>query len=199
MKIKKSLNLNLISILFIIIFAFNICWLKNSYYYDSYTIWGQLYRYFEIFLFLYLVLLILLAIVRMKRVYIKNAFILVILLLTYELIVWFYCNSFSLGNIMSIAIWPMCFLVGLIYFDKSILSNENKLIIYFTIIMYGILSIPSIISHLNGRGNIGGVIFPVYVLLAMGCFLLIQKDSIIKTILMIFIGITILCTTKRTG
>lgn len=199
LKSENSLKINVISILLIIIFIFNVCWLKNNYYYDSYTVWNRLYRCFEIILFLYLVLLLLISIFRMRKVYIKNIFVLVIFLLVYELLIWFYCNSFTLGNIMGISIWPLCFLVGLIYCDKSILSNGNKLIIYCTIIMYGILSIPSIISHLNGRGNIGGVIFPVYILLAMGCFLLIQKDSIMKTILIIFIGIIILSTTKRTG
>lgn len=201
MKIKnelgsRSFTIDEISILFLIIFCFNVCWLKTAYYFGSSTTWNNLYNWCQHILFIYLVALLLLYIISRKKIHIISIILLIISLLIYELVVSHINNIFSISRIEQIAIWPMCFIVGVLYCDKLI---TKRYIINITIVIYGLLSIPSIVANLSGNGNIGGVIFPVYILIAMGSFLLIEEDGAIKTELIVFISIIILCTTKRAG
>lgn len=194
----RSFVIDEINVLFLIIFCFSICWLKTQYYFETLTIWNELFKWCQHILFIYLIILIYMHVFNIlhKKICIEPVIILVSMLLIYELVV-SYCNHiFSLSNIEQITIWPMCFIVGFLYFDK--LSKQRNIINIF-IIIYGLVSIPSIIAHLSGNGNIGGVIFPVYILIAMASFLLIEKDSVLKTSLIFYVGIIILCTTKRTG
>lgn len=202
MKIKNKLgfstfSIDEISILLLIIFCFNVCWLKTAYYFESPTIWNNLYKWCQHILFIYIVMLFFFHIRCKKKIYFVPIILLINILLVYEMVISKYNNNlFYFYTIEQIAIWPMCFIVGFLYCDKLI---AKRYVTNITIVIYCLLSIPSIISHLSGRGNIGGVIFPVYILIAMGSFLLIEENSVLKTSLIFFIGIIILCTTKRTG
>lgn len=208
MKIKigyrqSTIGVDVISILLIILFFYNVCWLKTSYYFESPTIWNNLYGRCQTLLFIYLSTLVLINlshnILKCKICKINLSCIIIFFLLFYQLAVTYYNNFFSKGIVCQIVIWPLCFLVGSIYFDKSALNTRNIIIINASIVVYGLMAIESIVSHLLGRGNIGGVIFPVYALIAMCSFLLIQKNSIFKSMLITYIAILIISTTKRTG
>lgn len=137
-----------------------------------------------------------------KRPRFDSAFIIATMLMVSLQLLSTIVNRSSLDHALpTILLWPLL-LYDSYQLQKlvpySVLIKKEKLL-YMMIAILCICAFPLVLLHLLGEDPDGGKIFPVYFLLMFIPFLVGRKKSFARNLLIIFIAIIVIMSTKRAG